>query len=720
MVYSISMASPAPEPRLRKEIGLFQVVAICTGVMFSSGFFLLPGLAFAKTGPSVVLAYFLAGILMIPAMLSQAELCTAMPRAGGTYYYIDRTLGPMIGTIGGLGTWIVMLLKSAFALIGMGAYLLLFVDVPITWLALTLVGLFTVINIIGVRQTTRLQVLLVGWLIVVLFFFVLEGTINLRELDETKEILSRFRPFLADAGAGFLATIGLVVVSFAGLTKVASMSEEVADPEKNIPLGMMLSLGIATAAYVSGVALMVVYVPAEQLAGDLTPVATAAVNFVRWIPTQVAVWLVAVAAIAGFASAANAGFMSASRYPLAMARDDLLPSQLARIGRFSTPVRAVLLTSALMVTAILTLDILQVAKLASSVQLFIFALLNLAVIVMRESKIKAYDPGYHSPFYPWMQLAGIVISGILIVQMGLLPMAFTSCIIIIGLVWYRTYARRRVNRGGAIFHVFALLGQRRFEGLDRELRSILKEKGLRHDDPFDLVVANANALDSEESCSDFDEITHSASRLLARDLPFTEDELVQGFEEGTRLGSTPVAMGAALPHILLPRVDQPHLVLVRSTTGIHIEPEELPPEYSDHGLIRAFFFLISPEHDPGQHLRILAQLAGRVDDADFMPQWLGARNEQELKEVLLRDERFLSLQLTGQGRGGWLIGHSLSELHLPHGCLVALIRRNDDLIIPSGDTILEEQDWITIIGEPAEIQRLRQTSLAPPPADSSD
>ncbi len=714
------MTQSPSAPRLKKEIGLFQIFAICTGVMFSSGFFLLPGLAFAKTGPAVVLAYLLAGVLMIPAMFSQAELCTAMPRAGGTYYYIDRTLGPMVGTIGGLGTWAVMMLKSAFALIGMGAYLLLFIDIPIKVLALILVGVYTVLNIVGVKQTTRLQVLLVAWLMLVLVLFFAEAVGNVLSLDPATVIKERFEPFLDHGIKGLVATIGLVGVSFAGLTNVASLSEEVDDPERNIPRGMIWSLTVATMTYVIGVTLIVIFVPADRLAGDLTPVATAAAAFVTWIPARIGVLIVAAAAIAGFASAANAGFMSASRYPLAMARDDLLPAGLAQIGRFATPVRAVLLTSALMVTAILTLNVLQVAKLASSMQLFIFALLNLAVIVMRESRISSYDPGYHSPFYPWMQLAGISISTILIIQMGMLPMLFTGTIIVAGIVWYRIYARNRVNRGGAIFHVFAHLGQRRFEGLDRELRSILKEKGLRHDDPFDLIVAKATAIDTEGCCTHFDEITHEASRHLARDLPFTEEELVNGFEEGTRLGSTPVAMGAALPHILLPRVDQPHLVLVRSETGIHIEPEELPPEYSDHGLIRAFFFLISPEHDPGQHLRILAQLAGRVDDADFMPQWLGARNEQELKEVLLRDERFLSLQLQPEGRGGWLIGHSLSELHLPHGCLVALIRRNDDLIIPSGDTILEDKDWVTIIGEPGEIQKLRETTLASPPASKRE
>jgi len=107
--------------RLKKELGLFDVYAISTGAMFSSGFFLLPGIAAAETGPSVVLAYFLAALLMTPAMLSMAELAAAMPRAGGTYFFLDRTMGPLVGTIGGFGTWLALVLKSAFALIGLGA-----------------------------------------------------------------------------------------------------------------------------------------------------------------------------------------------------------------------------------------------------------------------------------------------------------------------------------------------------------------------------------------------------------------------------------------------------------------------------------------------------------------------------------------------------------------------------------------------------------------------
>ena len=89
--------------RLKKELSLFSVYAIATGTTLSAGFFLLPGLAAREAGPAVVLSYIIAAAFLVPAMLSIVELATAMPRAGGAYYFLDRSLGPVAGTVGGLG-----------------------------------------------------------------------------------------------------------------------------------------------------------------------------------------------------------------------------------------------------------------------------------------------------------------------------------------------------------------------------------------------------------------------------------------------------------------------------------------------------------------------------------------------------------------------------------------------------------------------------------------
>ncbi|MFH1791353.1 MAG: amino acid permease, partial [Candidatus Omnitrophota bacterium] len=88
--------------RLSKRLNLFDLFCIASGAMISSGLFILPGLAYAKTGSSVILAYVLAGLFTIPAMLSKAELTTAMPKAGGDYFFISRSLGFTVGSIGGM------------------------------------------------------------------------------------------------------------------------------------------------------------------------------------------------------------------------------------------------------------------------------------------------------------------------------------------------------------------------------------------------------------------------------------------------------------------------------------------------------------------------------------------------------------------------------------------------------------------------------------------
>ena len=106
---------------LKKELGLLHVFSIAAGAMISSGLFVLPGIAFAQAGPAILLSYVLAGLFMIPTMLSKAELATAMPKSGGSYFFIERSLGPLAGTLAGLGAWLSITLKATFALVGIGA-----------------------------------------------------------------------------------------------------------------------------------------------------------------------------------------------------------------------------------------------------------------------------------------------------------------------------------------------------------------------------------------------------------------------------------------------------------------------------------------------------------------------------------------------------------------------------------------------------------------------
>lgn len=697
---------PEPLNKLDKQLGAFDVFSIATGAMFSSGFFLLPGLAAAQTGPSVILAYFAAGILILPAMFSVAELSTAMPRAGGAYYFIDRSLGPLFGTVGGIGSWLALIFKSAFALIGMGAYIGIFIDLPITPVAIVLTLVFGFTNIVGAKESSWLQNVLVSVLISILLFYVFQGSFAVLNLDFFEIIRSEFSPFFQFGAQGFFATIGFVFVSYAGLTKVASVSEEVRDPDRNIPLGMMLSLATATFIYVVGVFIMVMLLDPEALHSDLTPVATAGEVFMNWLPGEVGLILIVIAAIAAFASTANAGIMSAARYPLAMARDQLIPKYFSELGRFGTPTLATLATVGAMIVLILLFNVESVAKLASAFQLLLFGILNVSVIVMRESEIEGYDPGFKSPWYPYMQVAGIFVSGFLIAEMGFLSILFTLVIATISVIWYFSYAQEKVKRQGAIYHVHARLGQYQYEGLEREMRGIMREKGLRKEDPYEKAISRSLVFDIEDEIV-LESVTDMVCAMMAERANTKKAHLVKMFSKDPTENVISVGHSTALKHVRIDNDMDTEVALVRLKNGLKTTSDS-----GDEEKFHCLIYLASSINKSGQHLRILAHLAEMIDNIDFEERWLNASDIAELREILLRDERFISVTVKKGSKTEEIIGKQIKELDemLPGESLITMVKREGDLIFPHGDTILQAGDELSIIGEKKDIDEVKKRS----------
>ncbi len=683
--------------RLKKELSLFHVFAIAAGTTLSAGFFLLPGLAAIEAGTALPLVYLIAVIPLIPAMFSIVELATAMPRAGGVYYFLDRTLGPMVGTIGGLGTWAALVLKVSFALIGMGAYITLFFqDVEIVPVAVGIALVLGVISLFGSKKSGSLQSFLVTVLLFILFIFIGGGIpkINFSMLTE----------IFSTEGSSLLSAAGLVYISYIGVTKIASLSEEVKNPERNLPRGIFLAIGVAVLIYFFGTLIMVGVIPLDELKGDLTPVATAG----KYIFGDFGVYLFSFAALFAFISVANGGTLSASRYPLALSRDHLLPRYFLKLSKWGTPIFSILLTVGTIVAILLLLDPTGIAKLASSFQLMVFAFICLAVIIIRESKIEAYDPGFKSPFYPWMQIVGMVLPFVFIFEMGLMPLLFSLGLITAGVLWYLFYGKSRVVRTGAIYHLFERLGRLRYDGLDMELRGILKEKGLRETDPFDEIVTRSLVIDLSGK-EEFDEVVKKASAWFSKLVDKSSAEIEKMFLDGTRMGATPVTHGIALPHLRLDGLQQAEMVIVRANEGVHIKFKNPLTDFEeDEQDVHAIFFLVSPQSDPTQHLRILAQIAGRVEEEGFEQEWRGASDEQELKEALIHEDRCMSITIDSKSKTAPLAGKALKEIRFPEHCLVALLRRGGETIIPKGNTVLEEGDKLTIIGEPGSMKKLKE------------
>ncbi len=456
--------------KLKKSLGLFDLFCISSGAMISSGLFILPGLAFAKTGPSIIISYLIASIAIIPIILSKAELATAMPKSGGNYFFIDRSMGPLMGMLGGLADWASLSLKSAFSLLGVGTFLLL-IHSGITLISLELIAIalcviFALINIVGVNLTRKFQVVLVTILIGLLVLYVIAGFFFIQP--------DHFTPFAPLGLGSIFATAGFVFISYAGLTKIVGVAEEVKNPGRNIPLALFLSWGVISLLYVLVLLVTVGLVDPVQLKDSLIPISLGANVFSGWGGGI----LLGIAALIAFATTANAALLTASRTPMAMSKDELLPGFLKKISKRGTPTLSIIFTSSFIIFIILFLTLENLVKAASTMILLLFIFISLSVIIMRESKMKYYQPKFRSPLYPWVQIFGIVAYGFLIFKIGVVPFFLAGVFMACGVAWYFIYAHRRIKREYALLHAIdrAVGIEPTNHLINEELREIIAER----------------------------------------------------------------------------------------------------------------------------------------------------------------------------------------------------------------------------------------------------
>lgn len=425
--------------KLERSLTLTSVIAISIGGMLGSGIFVLPGIAAAKTGSSLWLAYLLAAVCILPAALSKSELATAMPSSGGTYVYIERAFGPLFGTIAGMGLWLSLLFKSAFALVGFGAYLSILVNIApemTKYIALLFLALILFLNILGVKKVGKVQIVIVTISLLTLAFILIFG------LPRTSpELLD---PFLLKGSTGLFGTVAFVYISYAGVTKVAAIAGEIKNPGKNLPRAMILSLMIMTSIYVFVAFVLVGNIPLDALGVDIRPIYTIADQLGG---TYVG-YAAALVGIITLMSMANSGVLASSRFPFAMAMDQLLPSFMAKIhSKYLTPVVTIVMTCMAMALVILFLDVEKIAKLASAFMVMMFVLVNACVIVLRETAAQWYNPPYRSPLYPFVQLFGIGTGLALLVFLGLGPFLSILGIFIIGTLIYLKFGKNATRTG---------------------------------------------------------------------------------------------------------------------------------------------------------------------------------------------------------------------------------------------------------------------------------
>ena len=452
------------EQELARDLGFLEAYTLGLGTMIGAGIFVLPGIVAEAAGPASMVSFTIGGIVALLAALSLSELATGMPKAGGSYYYINHALGSFFGTIVGWGMWAGLMFATAFYMLGFGQYLL---NQPSTAIgvvaaAVVMAALLTLLNYRGVKETGSFQNVIVIALVGLIGVFILVG---LPQIDT-----DLLQPFTAGQGWPAVGvTAGTVFVTFIGFEVIATSAEEIKNPGRNLPLAMVAAVVTPTLLYVLVMLVSTGVLPVPELADSNVPVATVAEATagvfgsvsVAGFTVQFSViggGIMIIGAILATISSANASILSAARVNFAMGRDRILAEWLNQIhSKYRTPYRAILATGGVILALIASpLPIDTLADVAAFMFLVTYALVHIAVVVLRRAEPENYEPDFRIPSwgYPVVPIVGFLGCVTVLVQMGESPLveiggitvlsvvqAIGIGIILLSVGWWAYYAR---------------------------------------------------------------------------------------------------------------------------------------------------------------------------------------------------------------------------------------------------------------------------------------
>jgi len=556
------------EQELARDLGLLEAYTIGLGTMIGAGIFVLPSLAAEQAGPASTVSFFFGGMVSLLAAISLSELATGMPKAGGSYYYVNRALGPFFGSIVGWGMWAGLTFASAFYMIGFGQYLLPGLgqyvgflagwgELGITVAALVMAAFLTGVNYYGVKETGALQNVIVLTLVGLIIAFLALGFASGPAIRE-------FNPYGWPAVA---ATIGTVYVTFIGFEVIATSAEEIKSPGRNLPLAMIAAVVTPTLMYVG-----VMYVSTGSLSLDALstsdiPVADVAEvvfgGFADAIPLidvsagEIASFgslLMIVGAVLATVSSANASILSAARVNFAMGRDRILINWLNEVhDRFRTPYRSIATTGILTLVLIaIGVGIGTLAEVASFMYLVTYALVHVAVVVLRRARPDGYEPAFRIPavLYPIVPAVGMLACLAVLVQMSVelvpLPIAIPGVVdtglalplrptpvgaigmivMVGGVLWYYWYARDRAPSQSLVGEAIAPEPATAADGEGRYRVVVPVANPETEQDLLHMAAASAHAHDDENAeliAVNVIEVPQQTS--LAQDLTFEEERV---------------------------------------------------------------------------------------------------------------------------------------------------------------------------------------------------
>ncbi|MCF7790388.1 MAG: amino acid permease [Victivallales bacterium] len=606
--------------KLKKDLKFPQVFSITIGSMISSGIFILPSVAYAKSGPSIIVSYILAGFFAMLGSLSMVELTTAMPKAGGVYFFASRSLGALTGTLSGILMWLAIAMKAAFAVYGLSAVISHYTGINFIIIGTITTLFYTALNIKGAQEAAKLDTILITVIIIIMIPFAIMGYDKITPVN--------FHPFTIHGGFDdIFATTAFVFIAFGGIMNAANISEEMANPKRDIPKAIFTAIFIVLILYTVILITAVGVLPGKEFIGSINPIADAG----RIILGRTGFVIITVTACFAFSSCANSGLMSASRYPLALSRDSLAPRFIGKLSkRFNTPVISILLTAAVMIL-VLPMELSTLVEGASTIIITSYILTDLAVIVLRCSRIQNYRPTFKVPFFPWLQILSMSAFSFLIYNMGMEAIKISAILMGISIVVYLFNIKKNKHKF-ALFHAFEHLKNKKITSfrLEHELKDILCERDNVVKDELDRIIENATVIDLPKPHTK-EELFEFISYKFKKQVPLPEKEINRLFNEREMESSTAISDTLAIPHIILNNRNIFSIIIIRSKNGIYFS--ETFPE------VKAILAIAASNDKRNLYLRTISAIAQIINNNDFETNWMNAVTRKNLKDIFLLGKR---------------------------------------------------------------------------------
>jgi APA family basic amino acid/polyamine antiporter len=430
---------------LKRHLGMWGAASIGIGAIIGAGIFVLSGVASGYAGPAVILSFLIAGLVAFLTALSSAELSSFITEAGGSYIYTHKAFGNFWGFVVGWMQSFDYIVGASAISVGFAGYFIYFAGIPqtaqnvIIIVAVAMPLVLTLINLKGIKEASGTNNLLVGIKVIALALFIIVGLVFLISHGN----FSHYQPFFPKGVSGMISGAALIFFAFIGFNTITMISEEVKNPEKNVPRSLIVAFVLCTMLYIGVSVVEVGLVDWKVIGTSDAPlelalgVATSNIFLLKFV---------SISALFATASATMASILGGSRAVFSMARQHVIPGILARISKNGVPTNAVLINGVVIALIIIATkgDLQLIASIFNFGTLLTFFFINMSLLQLRKTMPEATRP-FKVPLYPFTPILGLISC------FGLLFYLKTSAIfaagvwIALGVVAYEYNKRRIVN-----------------------------------------------------------------------------------------------------------------------------------------------------------------------------------------------------------------------------------------------------------------------------------